>query len=93
MIRYELIKLHKQQYKEFSKKAEEYTNPLSKEVAKRLTLSWIKGVKWAGGLPDWMREKKTQPLLKMGYTRDEIDVELDKQMQYVMDYLEQEEKQ
>lgn len=75
----ELMKENKERYA----KCEEYiktASGLQKRVAETLTLAWIKGNEWMGGLSDSKANKYIEKLMSEGYELDEILLEHEVQM-------------
>lgn len=53
---------------------------LEKRIAETLTLAWIKGDKWLGGLSDSKANKYIEKLMSEGYELDDILAEHERQM-------------
>lgn len=83
MTRLEIMKLHKAEYEEYSKKIINMTG-LTKLVAENLVLEWIKGNKWMGGLSDRKAQTAYEKLFRLGYSFEEIDDEFNKQINSIM---------
>lgn len=81
MTKFELIKLNKAQYEEQVKRNETLTG-IAKAVGETLTLTWIKGNNWMGGLSDSKANKIYEKLMAKGYTEEEIDQEFNRQMDW-----------
>lgn len=79
MTRLELIKENKARYAELQKRIPSMTG-LEKAVAEHITLKWVKGSNWMGGLSDSVANKAYEKLEAMGYEFDEIDAEFERQM-------------
>ena len=85
MTKLELMKQNKKRYAELEEKIESLSG-IERDVAKHLTLNWIKGAKWEGGLGSGQRGQRCyERLMKMGYSFDEIDAEFDRQMNWYDD--------
>lgn len=74
MTRIELMRENKAQYERVSKLVEAMPDGFEKDVATAVTLLWIKGTNWMGGL-DSATERKSDRMLKdMGYDTEDFDV-------------------
>lgn len=80
MTKLEIIKLHKKQYAELEEKIKTMPEGLEKQVAANVTLAWIKGNKWMGGLSGMHAYDKTfQKVVDLGYSYEEVDEEFTRQ--------------
>lgn len=79
MTRLEIIKKNKELYRTFSEQIKDMTG-LTKLVAETITLEWIKGNNWMGGISDSKYEKLSDKLVAMGYDWIEIYQEFDYQI-------------
>ena len=69
--------------KERYAKCEEYIKTVSgleKRVAETMTLAWIKGNAWMGGLADSKANKYIEKLMSEGYELDDILKEQERQI-------------
>lgn len=78
MTKLEVIKLNKKQYAELEASIPAMSG-LEKAVAQYVTLAWIKGTKWMGGLSDSAADRAYSKVMAMGYTWDEVDTEFCRQ--------------
>lgn len=79
LTRLEIMRNHKAQYSDFQLKIQGMTG-LTKEVATRMTLKWIKGRDWLGGISDAEYNRALESLEKLGYDIEESDAEFVRQM-------------
>lgn len=79
MTKLEIITTNKANYNKQMAKNETLTG-LAKAVGETLTLAWIKGNKWMGGLSDSKANKLYEKLMEEGYELEEIDQEFQNQM-------------
>ena len=79
MTRIEIMRCNKQAYADFSAKIAGMRG-IQKAVAENLTLEWIKGNNWLGGLSDSRYQKISDKLISAGYDEMEIYDEFDNQI-------------
>lgn len=79
MTKLELMNENKKMYAELERKIPSMSG-IEKAVAETLTLAWIKGDKWMGGLSDSKANKMYDRLMREGYTFEEIDSEFSRQI-------------
>lgn len=79
MTKLEIITINKANYTKQMEKNETLTG-LAKAVGQTLTLEWIKGNKWMGGLSDSKANKIYEKLMAQGYGFEEIDQEFENQV-------------
>ena len=79
MTKLEIMTANKKAYAELEAQIKKM-NGIEKVVAENLTLAWIKGNKWMGGLSDSKANKIYEKLMDMGYSFEEIDDEFQKQI-------------
>lgn len=84
MTRLEIMKLNQKTYVDFSRQIDAMDG-IAKAVAQTLTLTWIKGKKWMGGISDSEYQKGADKLEAMGYAADDIMNEFDRQMVEISD--------
>lgn len=82
MTKLEVMKKNQKNYAAMEKKIEGMENGLEKLVAVNITLKWIKGTKWMGGISDSVVMKAYDKLMAMGYSFDEIDAEFQRQQDW-----------
>jgi hypothetical protein len=83
MTKLDIIRENKKAYADLEKKIPAMTG-IEKAVAENLTLKWIKGNKWMGGLSDSVHTKADEKLMAMGYELEEIEVEFNRQQDSVL---------
>lgn len=79
MTGFEIMKENKKQYA-MQVERNKQASGLTKLVGESVTLAWIKGRDWMGGLSDSVACKLYSRIMKLGYTFDEIDDEFNRQM-------------
>lgn len=82
MTKLEVMKTNQKNYAALEKRIEGMGNGLEKLVAVNITLKWIKGTKWMGGISDSVAMKAYDKLMGMGYSFDEIDAEFQRQQDW-----------
>lgn len=82
MTKLEMMKKNQKNYMAMEKRIEGMENGLEKLVAVNITLKWIKGTKWMGGISDSVVMKAYDKLMAMGYSFDEIDAEFQRQQDW-----------
>lgn len=76
----DLMRMHKKEYAEVEEKIP-FLSGIEKLVAKYLTLRWIKGYKWEGGLGNSRSVNDAyERIMKLGFTFEQIDEELQRQI-------------
>lgn len=82
MTKLEIMRKNKADYAKMEKMiASGKMNALEKAVAENITLKWIKGNKWMGGLGCGMAEQRCfERVMRLGYDFEEIDEEFTRQM-------------
>lgn len=80
MTRLDVIKANKNKYAKMEAKIKTMPEGLEKLVSQNLTLKWIKGNNWLGGINDKVASVVFLKLTKMGFTFDEVDEEFNRQM-------------
>lgn len=81
MTKLEIMKEHKAQYSELENKIQTLTG-IEKAVASTLTLAWIKGENWMGGISDRKFDKIAERLVKDGFDEYEVMDEFDRQVKW-----------
>lgn len=80
MTKLELIRKNKKQYAELEAKIPAMKG-LEKAVAENITLKWIKGNKWMGGLgAGMMGQRCFERVMNLGYDFEEVDAEFERQI-------------
>ena len=79
LTRLETMREHKAQYSDLQQQIQGMTG-LTKEVATHMTLKWIKGRDWLGGISDAEYEKGSKIIQNHGYNSEDIDQEFNRQM-------------
>lgn len=82
MTKLDIIKKNKAQYSELESKIQTLTG-IEKAVASTLTLAWIKGEKWMGGLSDRKFDSIAESLIKDGYDVDAVMDEFQRQIELI----------
>lgn len=82
MTRLEIMNDNKKEYAKLEKKILGMTG-LEKAVAQHITLKWIKGNKWMGGISDSVANRAYDKLMAMGYEFKEIMKEESRQMEEI----------
>lgn len=85
MTRLEVIKANKEAYSKFSDEIKNMAG-IQKAVAENITLAWIKGVNWMGGLGDSKAQRLYEKVEKLGYSLEEIDEEFIKQTKQAYEF-------
>ena len=83
MSRLEIMKQNKKTYARFKAEVIPELNKFERLVAENVTLAWIEGKNWMGGLPDYKADRLFGRLAKKGYTYEELYAEFDRQMSVV----------
>ena len=83
MTKLEVITENKKAYAKLEKKIPAMRG-LEKAVAQNITLKWIKGNKWMGGISDTVANRSYDRLMAMGYDFEEIRREEDRQMEEIV---------
>lgn len=82
MTKLEVMKANQKNYAAMEKRIKGMGDGLEKLVAVNITLKWIKGTKWMGGLSDSVAMKAYGKLMDMGYSFDVIDAEFQRQQNW-----------
>ncbi len=80
MKKIDIINKHKTDYAMLEAKIAKMPAGLERAVAQHVTLTWIKGTKWMGGLSDAAAERAYSRVTAMGYSWEQVDAEFERQI-------------